>query len=115
MAGVSGGLLAAAVSLARGLDWPPEWDLSTMRNSFTQRWSADLGGLKQNLSEKKARFEAAQVADDTEITPVIVGEAADPVRAIEPAQDKLLAMITQAESHLQRISKFVEPNNKGQR
>ena len=105
---------SSVFDMARGLDWPSEWNLRTMRNSFTQRWSDDIGGLKQNLPDEKARFEAAQAVDDTDIAPVIVGEAADLVRAIEPAQDTLHAMMTQAEDHLRRISKLVEPKNKGQ-
>jgi nitronate monooxygenase len=53
--------------------------------------------------------------DDIDIAPVIVGEAADLIRAIEPAQDRLHGMIVQAEDHLRRISRLVEPTRKGQR
>lgn len=104
---------SSVFDMARGLDWPDDWNLRTMRNAFTHRWSEDIEGLRQNLTEEQARFETAREVGDTDIAPVIVGEAADLVRAIEPAQDTLHRMITQAEDHLRRISRLVEPNRKG--
>lgn len=104
---------SSVFDLARGLDWPPDWNNRAMRNSFTRRWSEDIEGLRQNLAEEQARFEAAWAADDTDIAAVIVGEAADLIRAIEPAQDTLHGMISQAEDRLRRISRLVEPNSKG--
>jgi len=104
---------SSVFDMARGLDWPPDWNNRAMRNSFTRRWSEDIEGLRQNLAEEQARFEAAWVADDTDIAAVIVGEAADLIRAIEPAQDTLHGMISQAEDRLRRISRLVEPNSKG--
>ena len=94
---------------ARGLDWPTDWNLRTMRNAFTRQWSADIGGLTRNLAAEQARFEAAQVADDTDIAAVIVGEAADLVRFREPAQTTIHRMISQAEDRLRHISQLVEP------
>jgi len=104
---------SSVFDMARGLDWPDSWNLRTMRNGFTRQWSSDIEGLMQNLPEEQARFEAARQVDDTDIAPVIVGEAADLVRVIEPAQDTLHRMTTQAESHLRRISKLVTLNGKG--
>lgn len=104
---------SSVFDLARGLDWPSGWNLRTLRNSFTQRWSKDIDGLKQNLAAEQARFKTAAAADDLDVAAVIVGEAADLVQAIEPAQDTLHRMISQAEDHLQRISKLVEQDIKG--
>lgn len=104
---------SSVFDMARGLDWPDDWNLRTMRNSFTRRWSSDTDGLSQNLTEEQARIETARKVDDTDIAPVIVGEAADLVRVIEPAQNTLHRMITQAEDHLRRMSRLVEPNSKG--
>jgi nitronate monooxygenase len=104
---------SSVFDMARGLDWPSGWNLRTMRNSFTRRWSADMDGLSQNLAEEQARFDAASAAGDTDVAAVIVGEAADLIRTIEPAQDTLHEMISQAEDCLQHISRFVEPNSKG--
>lgn len=99
---------SSVFDMARGLDWPPDWNIRTMRNSFTRRWSDDIEGLRQNLTEEQARFEAALAVDDTDIAAVIVGEAADLVRAIVPAQDTLHEMISLAEDHLRRISRLVD-------
>ena len=104
---------SSVFDLARGLNWPPDWNNRAMRNSFTRRWSEDIEGLGQNLAEEQARFEAACAADDTDIAAVIVGEAADLIRVIEPAQATLHRMISQAEDRLRRISKIIDPNSKG--
>lgn len=106
---------SSVFDMARGLDWPPDWNNRAMRNSFTRRWSEDIEGLRQNLAEEQARFETAWVADDTDIAAVIVGEAADLIRATEPAQDTLHRMIMQAEDRLQRMNRLVEPKSKRQR
>ncbi len=103
---------SSVFDLARGLDWPPGWNLRTMQNAFSRRWSGDTDGLAQNLVEEQARFEAARVADDTDVAPVIVGEAADLIRFREPAQVTLHRMISQAEGRLRRIGKLVEPVTK---
>lgn len=95
--------------MARGLDWPPGWNLRAMRNSFTRRWSADIDSLAKNLTAEQARFEAARAADDTDIAAVIVGEAADLVRFTEPAQATFHRMVSQAENRLRLISQLVEP------
>lgn len=99
--------------LVRGLDWPTNWNIRAMRNNFTQRWSEDIQGLRQNLSEEQARFEAAGAEDDTDIVPVIVGEATDLIQAIEPAHDTLHRIVSQAEDNLRRINRFVERDSKG--
>jgi len=104
---------SSVFDMARGLNWPPDWNIRAMRNSFTRQWSEDIEGLRQDLAEEQARFEAASAADDTDIAAVIVGEAADLIRVIEPAQATLHGMISQAEDCLRRISRIVEPNSKG--
>ncbi|WP_120498955.1 nitronate monooxygenase [Roseovarius sp. EL26] len=100
---------SSVFDMARGLDWPPDWNNRAMRNSFTRRWSEDIDGLARNLAEEQARFDAAWAADDTDIAAVIVGEAADLIRLREPAQTTLYRMISQAEDRLQRIGRLVEP------
>ena len=104
---------SSVFDMARGLDWPPDWNIRTMRNSFTRRWSKDIGGLRQNLAEEQARFEAARTLDDTDVAAVIVGEAADLIRAIEPAQDTLHRMISRAEDRLRHICGLVGTNSNG--
>ena len=100
---------SSVFDMARGLDWPPDWNNRAMRNSFTRRWSEDIDGLAWNLAEEQVRFDAAWAADDTDIAAVIVGEAADLIRLREPAQTTLYRMISQAEDRLRRIGRLVEP------
>lgn len=95
--------------MARGLDWPPGWNLRAMRNAFTRRWSGDIDSLAKNLTAEQARFEAARAADDTDIAAVIVGEAPDLVRFTEPAQSTFHRMVSQAEDRLRLIGQLVEP------
>jgi len=95
--------------MARGLDWPSGWNLRTMRNAFTRRWSEDMDGLTQNLAEEQACFEAASAAGDTDVAAVIVGEAVDLIRLREPAQVILHEMISQAEDRLRCIGRLAEP------
>ena len=98
---------SSVFDMARGLDWPLGWNLRTLRNSFTRRWSEDMDGLVQNLAKEQARFEAARVADDTDVAAVIVGEASDLVHFSEPAQVTLHRMIEQAENRMRYISQLV--------
>ena len=98
--------------IARGLDWPSDWNLRTMRNAFTRQWNADIDGLTQNLAAEKERFEASRTADDTDVIAVIVGEAADLIRSREPAQATLHRMISQAEHRLRRVRQLVDPITK---
>ena len=103
---------SSVFDMARGLDWPSDWNLRAMRNSFTRRWSADMDGLSQNLAEEQARFNAASAAGDIDVAAVIVGEAADLIRLREPAQATLHRMISQAEDRLRCIGRLVEPITK---
>ena len=103
---------SSVFDMARGLDWPSDWNLRTMRNSFTRRWSADMDGLSQNLAEEQARFNAASAAGDIDVAALIVGEAADLIRLREPAQATLHRMISQAEDRLRCIGRLVQPNTK---
>ncbi len=100
---------SSVFDMARGLDWPPGWNLRTMRNAFTRRWSVDRVGLMQNLAEEQGRFESARTADDTDVAAAIVGEAADLVRIREPAQATLRRMVLQAEDRLRRVGQLVKP------
>jgi nitronate monooxygenase len=106
---------SSVFDLVRGLDWPPGWNIRALRNSLTRRWSADIEGLRQNLVAEQARFKAASAVDDTDVAAVIVGEAADLIRAMEPAEDILHAMVSQAEDHIRRMSRLIDPNTKGSR
>ncbi|MGH1357481.1 MAG: NAD(P)H-dependent flavin oxidoreductase [Burkholderiaceae bacterium] len=99
---------SSVFDLARGIDWPPEWNIRTMRNSFTRQWSGNIAGLTENLMQEQARFEAARAADNTDISAVIVGEAADLVRRRESAQQTLQKIVREADTRLQALARMVD-------
>ena len=99
---------SSVFDMARGLDWPSGWNIRTLRNSFTRQWSEDIDGLAQNLPREQERYNVASAAADTDIAPVIVGEATDLVQVREPAQTTLHRMISQAEYTLRHIGKLVK-------
>lgn len=100
---------SSVFDVARDLDWPSDWNLRTLRNTFTRRWSGDMATLNQNLAAERDRFNAAAAADDTDIVPVIVGEAADLIQARRSAQAILHEMMAQAEDRVRCLGKFVTP------
>jgi nitronate monooxygenase len=103
---------SSVFDMARDLDWPSGWNLRTMRNSFSRRWSGDLAGLAQNLAKEQERFKAATEADDIDVAAVIVGEAVDLVRTRAPAQTTLHEMILQAEDRLRCLSQSIAPSQR---
>lgn len=100
---------SSVFDMARGLDWPAGWNIRTMRNAFTRRWSGNLDGLARNLEEEKIRFQTASDADDTDIAAVIVGEAADLICTREPARKIVDRMVAEATDCLQHLGRLVTP------
>ena len=68
-----------------------------------------MAGLNQNLVVERDRFNAAMAAEDTDVAPVIVGEAADLAQVRRSAQETLHDIMVQTEDHLRRLSEFVAP------
>jgi nitronate monooxygenase len=92
--------------IARGIDWPSQWTIRTLTNEFSRKWGNDLDGLERNLKTEQARYAAARDAGDVSTSAVIVGEAVDLVRAQQPAEAILNAMVAQAEGLLKRSAAF---------
>ncbi len=89
----------AVFDIARGIDWPSNWNLRALRNSFSERWKGNLQELRRSNREKE-RYAEAAAAGDTGTAVVIVGEAVDLVRAVEPAAAILGRMTDRAEALL---------------
>lgn len=100
---------SSVFDMARGLDWPAGWNIRTMRNAFTRRWSGNLDGLARNLENEQVRFQTAQDADDTDIAAVIVGEAVDLICSREPAWRIVDRMIAEATDCLQHLESRTTP------
>ena len=76
-------LRSSVFDLVRGLDWPADWNLRTLRNAFSERWAGAEAGL---AGDAVRRHYAAAVAEgDVATAAVIVGEAVDLVTRREPA------------------------------
>lgn len=88
----------SVIDIVRGLDWPAGWNIRTLRNSFVDRWSGDIAGLRMAAAVEGPRFLAARDAGDTDIAPPIVGEAVDLVREQCSAADIVRRMVAEAET-----------------
>jgi nitronate monooxygenase len=76
-------LRSSVFDLARGLDWPADWDLRTLRNAFSERWAGAEAGLVGDAVRR--RYAAAVAEGDVTTAAVIVGEAVDLLTRREPA------------------------------
>ncbi len=91
-------LRSSVFDRARGLDWPADWDLRTLRNAFLEHWAGADPGL---LDETVRRHYAQAVAEgDMATAAVIVGEAVDMVARQEPAAAILERLAGEAETLL---------------
>ena len=100
-----------SVDVVRGITWPAQWNIRTLRNGFTDRWSRDPDGLKANIDQERQRFLAAREAGDTDVAAVIVGEAVDLVRELLPAGEIVRNMVAEAERCVRRASDLLSPNS----
>jgi nitronate monooxygenase len=87
--------------VARRLDWPAPWTIRTLENGFMARWRGDLDGPRADAGEIE-RYARAREAGDFDTAAVIAGEAADLVRAVEPAGRIVGRMVGEAEALLRR-------------
>lgn len=98
---------SSVFDVARGLDWPSEWNLRTLRNPFLDRWQADLSGLEALGEAERLRYRNAVADGDMDTAAVIVGEATGLVSESRPAAEILQMMVREAEVLLSRGSDFV--------
>jgi len=90
------------VDLVRGLEWPSEWNIRTLSNSFTKSWSGNLNGLSERLPSEMASYAAAQREGNMDIAAAIAGEASGLIHRREPAQVIVSRMVDDAEYSLDR-------------
>jgi nitronate monooxygenase len=100
-----------SVDVVRGIDWPAQWNIRTLRNAFTDRWSRDPAGLKANMDQERQRFLAARDAGNTDVAAVIVGEGVDLVRDVLPATEIVRNMVAEAERCVRRASDLLSANS----
>lgn len=93
-------LRSSAIDVARGIDWPGQWNIRTLKNPFITRWDADLDALRQNVATEKPRYLKAAADGDMATAAVIVGEGVDLIRHDEDAASIVRRMIAEAETLL---------------
>jgi nitronate monooxygenase len=86
-------LRSSVFDIARGLDWPADWNLRTVRNAFSERWDTDQAGFGTVIGAERIRYRTATDQHDTDIAPVIVGEAIDLVTCQRPAAEIVRSMM----------------------
>ena len=92
---------STVADVARRIPWPEPWTIRTLENEFTRQWRADPERLRGDAGEIE-RYGRAREAGDFDTAAVIAGEAADLVRAVEPAGRIVERMVGEAEALLRR-------------
>lgn len=86
----------------RGYDWPAPYTLRSLRNEMTERWHGKPGLLEEALPGERAHFQTAVRHGDFRLAPLIVGEAADLIRGVQPARTVVERTVAQAAALLGR-------------
>jgi nitronate monooxygenase len=66
---------SSAIDVARGIDWPGQWNIRTLKNPAIVQWDRDLDSLKGQVETEKPRYLKAAADGDTDGSRWIVGEA----------------------------------------
>ena len=90
---------------ARGLTWPGEFTIRSMRNAFSDRWRGQEHQLR-HTPQAQAAWRDAMADGDAETGTPIVGEATGLIRDCVPAVEILARMVAEAEDHLARGQKM---------
>lgn len=98
---------SSVFDVARGLAWPPDWNLRTLRNGFLDAWSGNLDGLEARDQAERALYAAAVAKGDFDVAAVIVGEGVDLVVRSESAGDIVQRMVADGERLLATAGAFV--------
>lgn len=86
-----------ALDIVRGLAWPKEYTIRTLRNSFTEQWHGRESELRADLDAQRTRFQNAVQAEDYTVAAVIVGEVIGQINQVQSAAAIVHEMVTTAE------------------
>lgn len=101
-------LRSSVIDVARGIDWPGQWNIRTLRNPFIARWNADLDALRHSAAVEKPRYLQAAAEGDVETAAVIVGEGIDLVRRDEAAGAAVQRLADEAEALLRAAPRLLD-------
>jgi nitronate monooxygenase len=88
--------------VVRQLDWPAEYTLRALRNSFLDAWHGNEAELSAALPGAADAFYKSTVAEDYDTAAIIVGEAVGRVGQVRPAADIVADMVADATRILNR-------------
>ncbi len=88
--------------LVRRLDWPAEYTVRALGNSFLDSWHGHEDELSAALPDAVNAFERATAAEDFDAAAILIGEAVGLVRQVSPAADVVADMVGEAAKILNR-------------
>lgn len=95
---------SSVFDIARGIDWPREWTMRTLKNSFSEKWTGDTQALQQHAAEEGARYAEAAAKGDFNTAAIIIGEAVDLVTQSRPAEEITRKIASDAETLLKNAA-----------
>jgi nitronate monooxygenase len=91
------------IDVARGLPWPAEFNIRVLRNQLTDKWQGLEADLRQSATNRQAIVEAytsAVQAGDFDTAAVVAGEAADLIKAVQPAGEIIAQIMIETQACL---------------
>lgn len=88
--------------VVRRLDWPAEYTVRALGNSFLDTWHGHEEQLSDSVAEAVEAFETATAAEDFDTAAIIIGEAVGRIRQVRPAADVVAEMVGEAAGILNR-------------
>ena len=87
----------SVIDIVRGKDWPPAYNIRTMRNAFSDKWHGREADLKRSLDVETPRYMAARAAGDFDTAFVVSGEAIGLIHDLPDAGEIVVRTVAQAE------------------
>lgn len=100
-------LQTSTIDIVRRKDWPADYRIRVIRNTFVERWHGNEDALRAAVDAEEAGYLAAFASGDTDNAGVIVGEAVGLIRDIRPAADLVAEIVADAEERLAAAGGFI--------
>ena len=100
-------LRSKVFDLARDADWPWKYTGRVVGNAFSDRWHGDIDGLKADIDNQRAVYDASD-EEDFSTRVVIAGEAVDLIDRVRPAAEIIEETVAGAARLLSGAAGFVK-------
>lgn len=98
-----------ATDIARGYEWPPDYQARVLSNGFVRRWHGNEAALVAGLTAEAAAYAVAVTEGDPDRAGVFVGEAAGLIADVLPAAEIVRRIVTGAEAAIAGLGRLVRP------